>query len=175
VTTTAQRTTVGRPIGTVAPVVVTFDQPGATPRPIRETVRPIGAATQELRSEVRAITYRGLACGFTFRGTRPPGPVTIRVQGISASGRFDSGPLAVAWDRAGLQTEAAAATRTGWSFGAAANPNRNGPGYVVSAGGIPPEGSPLPTSAVCTLRTSGAARFAPANGPVGYWAGFATN
>ncbi len=157
-----------------APVIVTFDAPGASPRPIRETLRPIASPTAELQAEIRAISYRGLVCGFTFRGKRPGGPVTIRVQGTTPNATFDSGPLAVAWDVTGRQTTAEAASRTGWNFAAAANPNRNGPGFVVSVGGLPPEGSPVPRGATCTLRTVGVQRFAPTNGPVGYWAGFAT-
>ena len=66
----------------------------------------------------------------------------------------------------------------GWSFSADAYPNRTGPGWAVSIGAVTGEGDDvIPTAASCTLNaagSSGAAPFVPANGPVGYWAGFAT-
>ncbi len=156
-------------------VAVTFDSPGAAPRPIRETVVAVAKPTTVLSMRVSRITYSGLACGFTFHGARPPGPVTIEMTGAMKSGRFASGLVNAAWTAASSeQTDAGSSDdkKAKWLFVAAANTNRNGPGWVISLTGISTDKSVRPTEATCTLKSATA--FTKANGPVSYWAGFAT-
>ena len=160
-----------------SPVVVTFDTPGATPRPYRETVVAIAPGSTRLAMRVTKITYRGLACGVTFRGTRPPSPVTIRMQGTVRRRTLDSGPLRVAWSATSTRdTDAGLSSdkNAGWSFVAAANVNRNGTGWVVSLTGLANDRTARPSALSCTIDAPAGAAFAPANGPAGYWSGFAT-
>ena len=149
-----------------------FDTPGADPRPLKETAVVIGAPTPALRMRVTDLTYRGVVCGFTFGGTRPAAPVSIRVDGKTASGSFTSGPVEIRWNDDGTTSADSPSSDNGWSFSADAYPSRNGPGWAVSIGAVTAEGNPDPTGARCELRSG--AEFVPENGPVGYWAGFAT-
>lgn len=165
-------TTAGEP-GVVA---VVFDTPGADPRPIREYEVPIAARTNRLAMAIDKITYRGVICGFTFRGTAPASPVQVRMTGTKQDGTtFDSGLVDVSWSALDAGTvESGTASDGGWNFSGAANPNRGGPGWVVSLGGVTgEEADAVPQSARCELVSS--SPLLPENGPVGYWAGFATN
>ncbi len=161
-------------IGAAPAVAVTFDAPGELPRPIQETDLVLDKPSNKLSMNISAITYRGVVCGFSFKGTRPPSPVTIRMKGTKASGElFDSGTINVDWKPAAVVANAGTGANNGWSFSANAAPNRSGPGWVVSLGGVTPEAdNAVPTSVGCELETSTA--FEPANGPIGHWAGFAT-
>jgi hypothetical protein len=157
---------------------IAFDSPGADPRPIRETDVVLRAHTKRLSMRIIDTTYRGVICGFTFKGTQPQSPVTISMTGTKPDGsRFDSGPLEVTWMAGPNPTNrsvvAGTSSNADWSFNADATPNRNGAGWVVSLGGVTPEGSNvIPKEVVCAL--SSASEFAIDSGPVGHWAGFAT-
>ena len=161
---------------TVAPdlgVAVAFDSPGTDPRPLREVSVPIAVPTNVLRMRVTDLTYRGVVCGFTLSGTRPNSPLTIAVRGTIASGSFASGPARVVWTADGIVSAEAPLSNNGWSFSADAYPSRNGPGWAVSIGAVTAEGdNVIPSAVTCELRSAGG--FGPVNGPVGYWAGFAT-
>ncbi len=160
-------------VGSDAAVAVQFDSPGVDPRPLREVSVPIGAPTNVLRMRVTDLTYRGVVCGFTLAGERPDSPVTIAVAGTIASGSFTSGLVHVAWTADGTVTAEAPSSDHGWSFSADAYPSRNGPGWAISLGAVTAEGdNVIPSVVTCELRS--AAGFVPSNGPVGYWAGFAT-
>ena len=165
-----------KPPASALPVVeVAFDRPGATPRPLKETTLALNGAANLLSMRVTKITYPGVACGFTFRGARPPSPATVTMTGRTANGAFASGPLNVTWTATGNeQTDAGSGDdKTGkWVFVAAANTNRNGPGWVVSVTGISKDKSATPAAVTCQLFS--AATLTRVNGPVGYWAGFAT-
>lgn len=149
-----------------------FDTPGADPRPLNETPIVIAAPTAVLRMRVADLTYRGVVCGFTFSGTRPASPVMIRVDGTTAAGSFTSGPVELRWNDDGTTSADSPSSDNGWSFSADSYPSRNGPGWAVSIGAVTAEGNPVPTGVTCELRSS--VEFVPENGPVGYWAGFAT-
>ena len=155
-------------------VTIAFDFPGATPRPLTERTVRIARPTAKLAMRITAIRYRGVVCGFSLRGVRPASPVSIRLFGVKQTGAaFDSGPVAVSWTDDGT-VEAGAATNGGWSFSAEAHPNRSGPGWVVSIGGVAgPTRDAIPKSAGCEL-TSPTTPFSTNAGPVGYWAGYAT-
>ncbi len=162
-------------------VTVMFDSPGSDPRPLREVPVTIDEPTSELSMQITELTYRGVVCGFTFTGERPPSPVTIEIGGTIATGVFSSGPVDISWDAAGdAAGDSAGLVKTGqpqsdngWSFSADAYPNRNGPGWAVSIGAVTGEGQNVnPSAATCRLRST--TPFVAANGPVGYWAGFAT-
>ena len=155
-------------------VAVAFDFPGATPRPLKERTVQITRPTATLAMKITAIRYRGVVCGFSLRGARPTSPVTIRLFGAKQSGAlFDSGPVTVSWTNDGT-VEAGAAINGGWNFSAEAHPNRGGPGWVVSIGGVAgPTKDAVPKSAGCEL-TSLTTPFPTTAGPVGYWAGYAT-
>ena len=163
----------GRPKNAVK---VVFDKPGSNPRPLRETVVAIKASQRTLVMSVEKITYKGVACGFTFRGTRPESPVTIRMTGVAPNGGFDSGDLQVEWQPDSKQETSSASSgdsKQGWSFLSAANTDRTQPNrWVVSMGSVPQDPKNTPSSVVCALTS--AVGFDSANGPVGYWAGFAT-
>lgn len=157
---------------TVVPIA--FDAPGTNPRPLRETTVIVDKATDTLAMTITGISYRGIVCGFSLRGVRPAPPVTIRLSGTTSAGSFDSGAVAVSWTPTAKEATAGAAESHGWSFSAEGHPNRGGPGWVVSIGGVTSPGpSAVPTGARCELRASRPV-FVPAAGPVGYWAGFAT-
>jgi hypothetical protein len=154
-------------------VRVRFDNPGADPRPIKEIPVEITSPTARLAMRITDLTYRGIACGFTFTGVRPRSPVTITVEGKTAVSVFSSGPVSVAWTQDGVTTADSPQSNNGWSFSADAVTNRNGPGWVVTIGAVTSDGpNSIPTEAQCVLRSGSA--FEPKNGPVGYWAGFAT-
>ena len=94
--------------------------------------------------------------------------------GKSPATSFDSGALAVAWTALDSQkVQAGNSSNNSWNFSAEAHVNRTGPGWVISLGGVTAEGSNvIPTSAMCELvLTTPLKDF---NGPIGYWAGFAT-
>lgn len=168
--TTATTADVGDAAGVVA---VSFDSPGADPRPLREVPVSIVEPVEMLRMRVSDLTYRGVVCGFTLAGTRPASPLTISLEGKIAAGMFRSGPVEVSWTADDAVTAAAPESNDGWSFSADAYPSRNGPGWVVSIGAVTGEGdNVIPSSVTCELRSVGG--FVDANGPVGYWAGFAT-
>ena len=134
---------------------------------------PLLAPTRVLRMRVTDLTYRGVVCGFTLTGKRPASPLTISVAGRVASGSFTSGSTEVTWTANGVVTAQAPPPDHGWSFSADAYPSRNGPGWVVSIGAVTAEGdNVIPSAVTCELRS--ATGVAPTNGPVGYWAGFAT-
>jgi hypothetical protein len=176
-TTTIDTTTIdtASPMTVTAADVVTvaFDSPGADPRPLREVAVSIAAPVKALRMRVTDLTYRGVVCGFTLAGDRPTSPLTISVEGSIPSGSFSSGPATVSWTVDGAVDATAPASNNGWSFSADAYPSRNGPGWAVSIGAVTGEGdSVIPTSVSCELRSD--LGFVAANGPVGYWAGFAT-
>ena len=156
------------------PVSVRFDSPGAKPRPINETTINVTKPVAKLSMNVTGVTYRGLVCGFSFRGLAPNGPVTIRMRGTSPVTTFDSGALSVSWS--GLDSDLVksdSGANGGWSFSSEAHVNRNGPGWVISLGGVTPEApNAIPKTATCEL-VSGEP-ITSANGPIGYWAGFAT-
>jgi hypothetical protein len=157
-------------------VAVVFDRPGNTPRPLRETVVAIKGTPKTLTMTVEKITYKGVACGFTFRGARPASPVTIRMTGTAPNGGFDSGDLQVEWQPDSKQETSSASSgdsKQGWSFLSAANTDRSdATRWVVSMGSVPQDPKNVPRTVICAL--SSAVGFAGANGPVGYWAGFAT-
>lgn len=154
-------------------IAVVFDSPGADPRPLQETAVSIGAPIDVLRMRVTDLTYRGVVCGFTFSGTRPASPVTIRVEGTTATGGFTSGPVELRWYDDGTTSADSPASDNGWSFSADSYSSRNGPGWAVSIGGVTAEGENVnPNGVTCELRSR--VQFVPENGPVGYWAGFAT-
>jgi hypothetical protein len=154
-------------------VAVAFDVPGADPRPLREVSVAIVEQVPALRMKVTDLSYRGVVCGFTFAGVRPPSPLTISVEGTIATGVFSSGPADVSWTADGVVNAAAPASNNGWSFSADAYPSRNGPGWAVSIGAVTGEGdNVIPSSVTCELRSPSG--LVAANGPVGYWAGFAT-
>ena len=154
-------------------ISVVFDTPGDNPRPLKETAVAIGAPTSVLRMRVTDLTYRGVVCGFTFAGMRPTSPVTIRVEGTTAAGRFSSGPVELRWKDDGTTSADSPSSDGGWSFSADSYPSRNGPGWAVSIGAVTAEGENVnPTEVTCELRSG--VEFVPQNGPVGYWAGFAT-
>ena len=159
-------------------VVVVFDSPGADPRPLKETPVVLTGPTTRLAMAITNLSYRGVVCGFTFAGTRPTSPVTITISGLMNTSSFTSGEVLIRWSDAGVVETGQVQSNNGWSFSADAYPNRNGPGWAVSIGAVTGEGNDVvPTAASCTLNaagSSGAASFVPANGPVGYWAGFAT-
>ena len=160
-------------VNALQPVTVVFDTPGSDPRPLREVPVVIDGPTKELTMNITELSYRGLVCGFTFTGERPPSPVQIDVVGDVAAGQFSSGPVDIVWDDAGVVKTGQPQSNNGWSFSADAYPNRNGPGWAISLGAVTGEAeNVVPKSATCRLRS--AAGFAPANSPVGYWAGFAT-
>ena len=123
---------------------------------------------------ITAISYRGIVCGFSLRGVRPPSPVSIRLSGKTGAGPFDSGAVDVSWTDAAKEATAGAAESHGWSFSAEGHPNRGGPGWVISIGGVTAAGpNAVPSGATCELRAERPV-FVPATGPIGYWAGFAT-
>lgn len=154
-------------------ISVVFDTPGADPRPLKETAVAIDAPTPVLRMRVTDLTYRGVVCGFTFTGTRPASPVTIRVAGTTAAGGFTSGPVGLRWADDGTTSADSPSSDNGWSFSADSYPSRNGRGWAVSIGAVTAEGENVnPTGATCELRSG--VEFVAENGPVGYWAGFAT-
>lgn len=154
-------------------ISVVFDTPGDNPRPLKETAVAIGAPTPVLRMRVTDLTYRGVVCGFTFAGTRPASPVTISVDGTTATGSFTSGPVELRWTEDGKRSADSPSSDKGWSFSADSYPSRNGPGWAVSIGAVTAEGENVkPTAVTCALRSG--VLFVPENGPVGYWAGFAT-
>lgn len=154
-------------------IPVVFDTPGADPRPLRETDVEIGAPVSALRMRVTDLTYRGVVCGFTFLGTRPVSPVTIRIEGTVPTGSFSSGPVEIRWTDDGAASADAPGSDNGWSFSADAYPSRNNPGWAVSIGAVTGEGENVnPSDVTCELRSG--SQFVPANGPVGYWAGFAS-
>jgi hypothetical protein len=159
--------------GTV--VRVAFDNPGADPRPIKETDVPITARSKRLALEVTDLAYRGVVCGFTFKGaTRPTSPVEIRMIGTKGNGeKFDSGPVDVSWLPDATTATTSTSEDNGWAFSADATPNRNGPGWVISLGGVTAD-SPdaIPKAVRCELTST--TEFPVESGPVGYWAGFAT-
>ncbi len=157
-------------------VEVAFDFPD-TARPIKEVDQPVADGTKRLALKVSGLTYHGVVCGFSIKGTRPESPVLIRMTGTKADGTgFDSGPISVAW----TSTEppvvsSGGADNNGWNFLSDANPNRSGPGWVVSLGGVTPDGAgSIPKTAACSLEP-GVGTFSTANGPIGFWAGFARN
>lgn len=157
-------------------VPVVFDFP-ATPRPIKEVDRPIAADTKRLALKVSGLSYHGVVCGFSIKGTRPESPAIIRMTGTKADGTgFDSGPISVAWTLTEPpEVSSGGSDNNGWNFLSDANPNRSGPGWVVSLGGVTPNvAGAVPESAACSLEL-GVGFFAPVNGPIGYWAGFARN
>ena len=155
-------------------VDVPYDVPGATPRALRETTVLIYEPTEKLMMRITGISYRGIVCGFSLRGTRPASPVAIRLFGSKQRGAgFDSGAVTVSWADDG-KAEGGAAGDNGWSFSAEAHPNRNGSGWVVSIGGVTAAAKDaVPKSAGCEL-TSPTHAFLPGAGPIGYWAGYAT-
>ena len=154
-------------------ISVVFDTPGDNPRPLKETAVAIGAPTSVLRMRVTDLTYRGVVCGFTFAGTRPTSPVTIRIEGTTATAGFSSGPVELRWKADGTTSADSPSSDRRWSFSADSYPSRNGPGWAVSIGAVTAEGENVnPTEVTCELRSS--VEFVPQNGPVGYWAGFAT-
>lgn len=154
-------------------ISVVFDTPGADPRPLKETAVAIDSPTPVLRMRVTDLTYRGVVCGFTLAGTRPASPVTIRIEGTTAAGGFTSGPVGLRWADDGTTSADSPSSDNGWSFSADSYPSRNGPGWAVSIGAVTAEGENVnPTGATCELRSG--VEFVAENGPVGYWAGFAT-
>lgn len=155
-------------------VEVEFENPGNAVDALRERTVRIDQPTDVLRMKITKITYRGVVCGFTFRGGQPESPVTIRVQGRTPKVTFDSGAVPVSWTGAdAASVQSGSATSNGWNFSAAANPNRNGPGWVVSLGGVTSPGpDTVPTEATCEIRSAKPV-FTDAVGPVGYWAAFA--
>ena len=157
----------------VVPVV--FDAPGADPRPIRETMQTITGSPISLTMDIAQVSYPGVVCGFSFRGPqRPTSPVTIRMTGRMAGVAFDSGLVKVAWTGDTVSAGSASDDGGGWNFLGDATVNRNGAGWVVQLGAVPKggDGKQKPSAATCTVTS--AVPFAAANGPVGYWAGFAT-
>ena len=157
-------------------VPVSFDFPD-TARPIKEVDRPVADGTKRLALTVSGLTYHGVVCGFSIKGTRPESPVLIRMTGTKADGSgFDSGPISVAWTSTEPpKVSSGGADNNGWNFLSDANPNRSGPGWVVSLGGVTPAGAgSIPKTAACSLEP-GVGTFSAANGPIGYWAGFARN
>jgi hypothetical protein len=157
-------------------VAVTFDFPD-TARPIKEVDQPVVDGTKRLALKVSGLTYHGVVCGFSIKGTRPESPVLIRMTGTKADGSaFDSGPISVAWTSAEPpEVSSGGADNNGWNFLSDANPNRSGPGWVVSLGGVTPDGAgSIPKTAACSLEP-GVGTFSAVNGPIGYWAGFARN
>ncbi len=168
-----------RPGGSPPPgpdhVVVAFDSPGADPRPLKETPIVLTGPTTRLGMTITNLSYRGVVCGFTFTGSRPASPATITVSGTVKAGSFTSGAVSVGWTDAGVVETGEVKSNNGWSFSADAYPNRNGSGWAVSIGAVTGEGEDvIPKVASCTLTATPSAPFVPANGPVGYWAGFAT-
>jgi hypothetical protein len=175
---TSTSTVKGSAIDASRPVTVDFDTPGSTPRPLKEVTVTVSSPVTTLDMEITKVSYAGATCGFSFRGTRPPSPVKVRIWGATGSGAdavaFDSGPLAVAWEPAGTRATSADSgsdKAAGWNFLADAVPNRNGPGWVVQAAGVPQK-KDKPTTLRCSLTSE--APITSANGPIGYWAGFAT-
>ena len=96
------------------------------------------------------------------------------MRGASPATSFDSGTLSISWT--GLDSDlvkADSGSNNGWSFSSEAHVNRNGPGWVISLGGVTAEAANVvPRNATCELTV--AEPLVAANGPVGYWAGFAT-
>jgi hypothetical protein len=157
-------------------VPVDFDFPD-TARPIKEVDRPVADGTKRLALKVSGLTYHGVVCGFSIKGTRPESPAIIRMTGTKADGTgFDSGPISVAWTSTEPpEVSSGGSDNNGWNFLSDANPNRSGPGWVVSLGGVTPNvAGAVPKTAACSLEL-GVGTFSPANGPIGYWAGFARN
>ncbi len=157
-------------------VEVAFDFPEIA-RPIIEVDRPIVDGTKRLALKVSGLTYHGVVCGFSIKGTRPESPVLIRMTGTKADGTgFDSGPISVVWTSTEpAEVSSGGADNNGWNFLSDANPNRTGPGWVVSLGGITPAGKgAIPKTVACSLEP-GVGTFSASNGPIGYWAGFARN
>lgn len=153
---------------------VEFDTPGKLPRPINEFTVEVTKPVTSLRMNITKLTYRGVVCGFSFRGKAPASPVTITMKGGNKTVRFDSGKIPVSWkDITSTETmTAGSASSNGWNFSAEAHPNRSGPGWVVSLGGVTGDGpNTVPTDVVCELHSD--TPIDPASGPIGYWAGFA--
>jgi hypothetical protein len=167
----------GKPLAT-GPVTISFDSPGTTPRALKETTVEVPSVVKVLEMQIENVSYPGATCGFSFRGTRPASPVTVRIWGATGEGNqavaFDSGELAITWEPEGTgakDADSGSDKASGWNFLADAVPNRNGPGWVVQAAGVPQK-KQKPTTLRCSLTS--AAGIGPANGPIGYWAGFAT-
>jgi hypothetical protein len=157
-------------------VDVVFDFPDVA-RPLKEVDRPVVDGTKRLALKVSGLTYHGVVCGFSIKGTRPESPAIIHMTGTKANGSaFDSGPISVAWTSTDPpEVSSGGSDNNGWNFLSDANPNRSGPGWVVSLGGVTPAGvDSTPKTAACSLEL-GTGTFSAANGPVGYWAGFARN
>jgi hypothetical protein len=157
-------------------VPVAFDFPD-TARPIKEVDRPVADGTKRLALKVSGLTYHGVVCGFSIKGTRPESPAIIRMTGTKADGTgFDSGPVSVAWTSTEPpEVSSGGSDNNGWNFLSDANPNRSGPGWVVSLGGVTPNvAGAIPKTAACSLEL-GVGTFSAVNGPIGYWAGFARN
>jgi hypothetical protein len=157
-------------------VEVTFDFPD-TPRAINEVERPIADGTKRLALKVSGLTYHGVVCGFSIKGARPESPALIQMTGTKADGTgFDSGSVSVAWTSTEPpEVSSGGADNNGWNFLSDANVNRSGPGWVVSLGGVTAPGpDSVPQSVACSLEL-GTGTFSSANGPIGYWAGFARN
>jgi hypothetical protein len=160
-------------------VVVPFDVARNEARPLKETVKSLGAVpTDSLSMKITGIAYRGLICGFSFLGDAPTGPVTIQQRVQSPTGTFDSGPIAVSWTGTDDDTvEAGSSQDQTWNFSAEAHKNRSGPGWVVSIGGVTASNggddvAVTPTDGSCEIRSTKKV-FTETVGPVGYWAGFA--
>jgi hypothetical protein len=157
-------------------VPVAFDFPD-TARPIKEVDRPVADGTKRLALKVSGLTYHGVVCGFSIKGTRPESPAIIRMTGTKADGTgFDSGPISVAWTSTEPpEVSSGGSDNNGWNFLSDANPNRSGPGWVVSLGGVTPNvAGAIPKTAACSLELA-VGTFSAVNGPIGYWAGFARN
>ena len=157
-------------------VPVVFDFPD-TARPIKEVDRPVADGTKRLALKVSGLTYHGVVCGFSIKGTRPESPAIIRMTGTKADGTgFDSGPVSVAWTSTEPpEVSSGGADNNGWNFLSDANANRSGPGWVVSLGGVTPNvAGAIPKTTACSLEL-GVGTFSAVNGPIGYWAGFARN
>jgi hypothetical protein len=157
-------------------VPVAFDFPD-TARPIKEVDRPVADGTKRLALKVSGLTYHGVVCGFSIKGTRPESPAVIRMTGTKVDGTgFDSGPVSVAWTSTEPpEVSSGGSDNNGWNFLSDANSNRSGPGWVVSLGGVTPNvAGAVPKTAACSLELA-VGTFSAVNGPIGYWAGFARN
>jgi hypothetical protein len=153
---------------------VTIDYFVVTDQPlVKETLVPLEAPTKTVSMLVDKITYAGVVCGFSFTGAeRPQPPVTFRVVVEEADGTLVDGEVQIGWN--GDQEEAGSDANGDWNFLSDAQPNRNGPGWVVQVGALPIEGGKdrtPPKRATCELTSS--VDITPASGPIAYWAGFA--
>ncbi len=156
-----------------AAVAVEYDLSEGNARPIAETPVELTEPTTKLTMDISNITYGGVVCGFTFKGTKPASPLDITMTIDLGNGEVATAKVPVKWTDTGDQSGAGA--NNGWNFGASAGDNQAGSGWVVQLGGIPAAGGKSvepPKRSRCVLDAP--TPLGKESGPVHMWAGFAT-